>query len=111
MPNWYRNIRSCFARVLSVQSKIAEFEARPKSVFAGSITISGTATSATVTFPTAEPDTAYGVVASASGLTGTPAAAAFTVVGVARLTTGFTVRVAAAPGAGASVTLTFFVMR
>lgn len=79
---------------------------------AGEVTISDAATSAAVTFSTDQADTSYYITASAKSVTGTPAAGAYTVAGISgEATTGFTLHVTAAPGAGKSVTFAWHLQR
>lgn len=81
-----------------------ELRQRAADVDAGSVTISGTDTSAVVTFATPRNNTDYAVVASASDFTGAPAAAPRIVARITKTKTGFTILNAGAPGAGNSVT-------
>lgn len=75
------------------------------------VTITGTATTATVTFPVLAPNADYSVLSAVNAFTGAPPTGAF-VSAVTNLTTaGFTVRLAAAPGPGVSVTVTCIVLK
>jgi hypothetical protein len=70
----------------------------------GTLTIADPATTAVFTFAEEQPDTNYFVQATGSAFGGTPLADAFIPVGIAKTTTGFTLTIAVAPGAGDSVT-------
>jgi len=71
----------------------------------GEITISGLSTTGSVNFSQPQPNTNYIVLVSpVVAKTGTPAVGAFQVPEVAKTTSGFTLTLAAAPGAGNSVT-------
>lgn len=81
-------------------------------VQAGQFTISGAATSpSAVALATAQADTNYEVVFSASASTGSPASGSMTSGGTTKTTASFTPSVTAAPGGGASVTFDYIVMR
>lgn len=78
----------------------------------GNVTISNTATSATVTLTNAEPDTQYKVLLAIRSFGGTPAAGAYTITGISSVTTtSFNVNVSAAPGSGNSVSITWLLFR
>ncbi|MDD3926087.1 MAG: glycosyl hydrolase family 28-related protein [bacterium] len=70
----------------------------------GSVTISGTAVSAPVTFAVSEQDTSYYLTLTPVGGKGIPVADSRVVKSITKKITGFTVNLAAAPGAGNSVT-------
>lgn len=79
---------------------------------AGTVTISDAATSGAVTFTIDQADASYIVVASVSTVSGTPAAGAYTLAGVSgKATTGFSIELTAAPGAGKSITYAWQVQR
>lgn len=80
-------------------------------VYAGSVTISGTATSADATFATAQADTSYFVSATLAGTTGAPASGSTSVSGLTKTTAMVTVSVGVAPGAGNSVSFDVLVTR
>ncbi len=86
----------------SINNNLADIQA-------GTITISGAATTGTavVSFT----DTAYHVVYGALSSTGTPAAGAFTPVSTGKTTIQITITVSAAPGGGNSVTFDFIAKR
>lgn len=86
-------------------------KARMDAMPSGTATVSGTATTSVVTLPEAQSDTDYFVALTAQSSSGTPTAGAYTVVGVAKTTTTFTVEVSAAPGAGKSVTFSWQIQR
>ncbi len=80
----------------------------------GDLTISGAATSgaATLTGDNVQADTDYRIIATPSGLAGSPGLGAFVVTSISgKSTTGFTVNLQAAPGLGNSVTFTLFLVR
>ncbi len=76
----------------------------PNSWLEGELTVSEAATTATYTFATELSNADYTVVLTPSGSTGTPAVESFVIVEQAYTTTGFTITVNVAPGAGNSVT-------
>lgn len=79
----------------------------------GSLTISDTANTGQVVFPSPLPDDTYKVFPTVSGFTGTPASAAriVNINGNTKSVNGFTLVLAAAPGAGNSVTVDFLVIK
>lgn len=77
----------------------------------GVITIASTSASTTFTFPTAEPDTSYRILATPIAIAGTPAAGANRPYTTVRNTTDFTLTVEVAPGAGNSVTFAWMLFR
>ncbi|MDD3925805.1 MAG: glycosyl hydrolase family 28-related protein [bacterium] len=77
----------------------------------GSVTITSTNASGAVAFPLAEADTNYYVTASVAGVTGTPATGATRAYVTGKSTTGFTVNLETAPGAGNSVRVEWHVIR
>ena len=78
----------------------------------GTVTVTGTATTAAVEFTNAEPDANYRVMLTPRSSSGSPAAGAFTPVAPSSVTTaGFTVNVLAAPGGGNSVSFNWFLYR
>lgn len=79
--------------------------------FVGSFTVSDTDDEATVSFTTEEASADYKVFVTAQDFTGAAADGAFTVKKVAKTTAGFTVTLAAAPGASTNVTFDFWVRR
>ena len=82
-----------------------------ENIKAGSVTVTDPATTGAATFATEEPDTSYFVTLTASAESGTPAIDSHIVTSIAKTTTGFTVTVAAAPGASASVTFDWIKFR
>jgi hypothetical protein len=64
----------------------------------GSVTISGTATTGTVTFPTAEPDSSYFLQVTPAAPTGTPAAGSNRVKSISKAAGSFTITLEVAPG-------------
>ena len=80
-------------------------------VLPGNITISDSETSQTVVFTTEQPDTDYFPQLSVTGSSGAVAAAAFQITSITKTTQGFTVTIAAAPGADASVTFNYLITR
>jgi len=77
----------------------------------GSFTISESETGQNVTFTTKQPDTNYFPQLSVSGSSGTVAADAYRITGITKTTEGFTVAIAAPPGAGASITFSYLITR
>ena len=77
----------------------------------GSVTVSNTNTTGTVTFKYAEPDANYKVICTPSSVSGTPAASSTIITRITKTTTNFVVTVAAAPGAGNSVTFDYIIGR
>lgn len=78
----------------------------------GTVAIAETATSAGVTFGTAESDANYGIVASVDAISGSPVVGSLSLSGItSKATTGFTLNVATAPGAGTSVTYRWVLVR
>lgn len=77
----------------------------------GNVTIANAATTATVTLSPVEPDGIYFVQVTPVTSTGAPAAASFTVAGVAKGAGSFVLTVAGAPGAGTSVSYDWLVYR
>ncbi|MDD3927245.1 MAG: hypothetical protein PHT33_11375, partial [bacterium] len=77
----------------------------------GSVTVSGTSTSATVTFGTAEADASYFLTLTPVAESGTPVADSRRIRSITKNTTGFTVNLVAAPGAGNSVTYDWHLIR
>lgn len=77
----------------------------------GAKTIADTNTTATVTFPIAEPDTNYFILTSVSGTSGAPASGATRTFVTNKTTAGFTVNLEAAPGSGNNVTVDWLMLR
>jgi hypothetical protein len=78
----------------------------------GTVLIADANTNAAVTFATAEPDANYQVWLTIAARTGAPAAGAYIPIPTTALaTTGFTVNLTAAPGAGTDVTYNWLVIR
>ena len=77
----------------------------------GSVTISDTATSATVTFGTEESDDSYFVTATATAESGTPATGSARHKITSKADVGFDIEVETAPGAGNSVTFDWILVR
>lgn len=78
---------------------------------AGSVTISGTDTSAVVTLSPAQANTSYYVTFGQSAISGTPVADSYIISSYSKATGSFTVTLKAAPGSGNSVTLSWNLMR
>ena len=89
---------------------ISTTQVRPRNLF-GFVDISGTSTSAAVTFATAESDQAYGAFFGVWNSVGTPASGSEAVYMTARATTGFTINLRAAPGAGSTVRVHWMIVR
>ncbi len=79
--------------------------------FRGSLTLSGPQTSEAVRFGAAESDSGYFVVASVSALSGKPASGSTRVFVTDKSTSGFTVHLESAPGAGNSITVDWILIR
>lgn len=77
----------------------------------GTLIISGASISGAVAFAVAQADTNFYPVTTVAATSGTPAAGAYTVTGIAKTTGGFTVSLSAAPGVGNSVTFNWQVQR
>ena len=89
----------------------ADFASRPFVTQSGTLTVTGASATGTLTFPIAEPDTAYQVIVTPVSSTGTPAAGSNRVLAVAKTTTTVTVTVEAQPGGGNSQSFDVSVMR
>ena len=105
----YKNDRGT-AYVTALQQAAGSDPTRGKNL-CGKVQVLTVATSGTVTFTTPEGDTNYMPFLSLDGVTGSPTAGAFTVVNIAKTTTGFTFTLAQAPGAGTSVTYNWLITR
>lgn len=79
--------------------------------FTNFVDITGAATTATVTFGTAETSAAYGVVFGVWHVAGTPASGSEAVYMTSRATTGFTINLRAAPGVGNTVRVQWMLVR
>lgn len=79
--------------------------------FCGKVGLNAAATTATVTFATAEADANYMPILSLDGTTGAIAAGSTTIVGMTKLAGSFTFTVAAAPGAGTTTTWNWLITR
>ncbi len=77
----------------------------------GLVQVSGTNTSATVTFVSAEPNDSYFIVATPVQLTNTPAAGSNRVTSISKTASGFTLNVETAPGGTAIVTFNWIMVR
>jgi len=77
----------------------------------GKVQLNGTATTATVTFATAEGDANFLPILSLDGVTGAIAAGSTTIVQMAKTVNGFTFTVAAAPGVGTTTTWNWLITR
>lgn len=77
----------------------------------GSVTISDANTTAAVSFAIAEANTAFFVIASATVSAGTPAAGSTRCYVTNQATSGFTINLEVAPGAGNSVRVSWFIIR
>lgn len=89
---------------------ISTTQTKPRNLF-GFVDISGTSTSAAVTFATAEADQAYGAFFGVWHTAGTPVSGSEAVYMTARATTGFTVNLRTAPGAGNTVRVHWMIVR
>jgi pectate lyase-like protein len=77
----------------------------------GSIIISGTNSSGTVIFQTAEPDANYFLTVTPTTINGSPAAGSNRVKSISKTATGFTILLEAAPGEEKSVTFDWHLVR
>jgi len=77
----------------------------------GNVTVEGDAIGGTVTHGVNLPDADYEVVLQAKTITGSPAADAFRVVTKTYAQQDFTFALAAAPGAGSSITFSWILVR
>ncbi|MER8383596.1 hypothetical protein [Mesorhizobium sp. M1399] len=77
----------------------------------GTLVVDGASSTATVVFPTAEPDANYRLVITPLDLSGKPSIGSNRVLFVERSTEKFTVTVEAAPGAGSSVEFSWLLFR
>ncbi|RCW44219.1 glycosyl hydrolase family 28-related protein [Paenibacillus prosopidis] len=78
----------------------------------GSVTVSDANTSQAVTFTNAEPDTSFRIMLTVRSVSGAPASGAYVPVAPSgKATTGFTVNLQSAPGAGTSITYEWFLFR
>jgi hypothetical protein len=77
----------------------------------GQLTIADNNASGLATFVDEEIDTNYSVFTTVAGFNGAPAAGSFEVKSVTNATTGFTLGLTAAPGAGTNVVLDYIVVR
>jgi hypothetical protein len=77
----------------------------------GTVTVTGVATTGTVTFSTNEADASFQVVLTAKSSTGTPVAGSNRVLSYTTATTGFTITVEAAPDTGNTVTFSWILIR
>jgi hypothetical protein len=89
---------------------IGAVSGNPKNL-RGSVTISGTTTTATVTFTQPEDDASYFVTPAVSGTTGIPAAGSTRVYATNKTASGFMLNLEAAPGTGNSVTVDWILIR
>jgi hypothetical protein len=89
---------------------ISTSQTKSRNLF-GFVDISGTSTSAAVTFATAETDQAYGAFFGVWHTAGTPASGSEAVYMTARATTGFTVNLRTAPGVGNTVRVHWMIVR
>jgi len=89
---------------------ISTSQTKSRNLF-GFVDIANTATSANVTFGTAEPDSLYGVTFGVWHVAGTPASGSEAVYMTARATGGFTINVRTAPGTSNTVRVHWMLMR
>ena len=89
---------------------ISTSQTKSRNLF-GFVDITGTATTAAVTFGTAETDATYGAFFGVLHTAGTPASGSEAVYMTARATSGFTINLRAAPGVGNTVRVSWMIMR
>lgn len=101
------------AFILANAAKVEADGLLRRVIASGQFTVTGAATgpAAALALPVTEPDTNYQVIATAASSTGAPVTSSFIVASTAKTTTTFTPTLAAAPGAGNSVTFDYFVVR
>lgn len=101
------------AFILANAGKVESDGLLRRVIASGQFTVIGAATSpaAVLPLPVTEPDLNYQVIAMATGSTGAPVTSSLIVSSVAKTTTTFLPTLAAAPGAGNSVTFDYFVVR
>lgn len=95
-----------FSAVKGISSSLT-----PSNNLTGFVDITGAATTANVTFATAEADTAYGILFGVWHAAGTPASGSEAVYMTARATGGFTVNLRTAPGGGNTVRVQWMLAR
>lgn len=78
---------------------------------AGTIQVSETNSSGSVTFSTAQSDESYVIILQAKTVSGTPATGAYTISSKTYTKTGFSFNLLAAPGAGTSITFDWQLVR
>lgn len=84
---------------------------RPNGWDTGSFTIADTETTAEIAFPESQTDDEYSVTFGCEESSSGVDTDALKIAGYSRTAEGFTVRLAAAPGSGESVTFTYHVRR
>lgn len=95
----------------SAQAAANAAQAELDTMDAGEFTISGAATTATVTLTDQQADAAYYLVFSAVASTGAPGVNARVVIGASKTVDDFAVTIGAAPGLGNSVTFNWHLRR
>lgn len=95
----------------SAQAAANAAQAELDTMDAGEFTISGAATTATVTLTDQQEDTDYFVVITAVASTGSPGVNARITLGVVKTVNDFVVTIGAAPGVGNSVTFNWHLRR
>jgi hypothetical protein len=83
----------------------------PANNFSNFVDISDVATTANITFGTAESTAAYGVLFGVWNVAGTPATGSESVFMTSRATTGFTINLRSAPGIGNTVRVQWMLVR
>lgn len=86
-------------------------DARTNTWLAGSVPVTGAATTGTHSFGSAQPDTNYQILANPISSTGGPAPASNRILSIAKTVNDFTITVEAAPGVGATVNFDFLLVR
>jgi hypothetical protein len=95
-----------FAAVKGISSTLT-----PSNNLTGFVDITGAATTANVTFATAEADASYGILFGVWHAAGTPASGSEAVYMTARATSGFTVNLRTAPGGANTVRVQWMLAR
>lgn len=103
-----------YALAFGANAKAVEIESKISKWALGTLTVAAAATSATATLTgdNVQPDTNYRVLVTPDSFSGTPGIGAFVLTSISgKSTTGFTINLQAAPGAGNSVTFSYFLVR
>lgn len=105
------NATAALAAATAAQSGVNTLNALLGHYDRGTVTITGGASSATVTLPSAQPDTDYRAILQAITSSGAPALDVFVVVSKSYTINDFTFNIGAAPGGVKSVTYEWQIVR